>query len=772
MTTARKPEDVALGEARDASENRLRLALEASGSETLYRSLAEQLPNGAAFIVDRDLRYRMAHGKALAAAGYTSSDFEGRTLAEVLPPALVASYEPRYRAALEGCSFEHEHTSHGRSYVTLGVPLRDAGGGIHAVLALSYDITERTRVEQTLRERESFFRQTIGAIPGMVFTNTPDGACEFVSEQWVAFTGVPAAEQLGAGWVELLHPEDRPRAFAAWRAAVDSGGDFDTEYRIRRTDGVHVWFKVRARPMRDADGGVVRWFGTAIDIDDSKRAAAAIVARERELQSLTDNSPDIITRFDRELRHVFVSAAVERATGLRPEQLVGRTNRELGMPEALCARWEQLLRAVFDDAAPQTIEFEFETREGVRHYAARFVPETGPDGRVQYALGVTHDVTEQRRAQRVLEEADRRKDEFLATLAHELRNPLAPLRNGLDVLRRADPYAAVVAKVQAMMDRQLHHLVRLVDDLLDVSRIRRGAVELTRERLVLQSVLEHAVETSQPAIEAGGHRLVVDVPAAPIEVVGDLTRLAQVVANLLHNAAKYTPPGGHITLSLRTDDGRAVIRVSDDGVGISAEALPRVFELFAQVGSSRELAQGGLGIGLSLAHRLVALHGGTIEAASQGKGKGSTFTVRLPLAVASRAAEVIEASATADPRTGRRVLVVDDNIDGAESLAMLLELSGHVATTAEDGFVALERAREIEPEVIFLDLGLPGIDGYEVARRLRADPRTARAVIVALTGWGSDEDRVKTREAGFDLHLTKPVKAEAVVDVLARLDER
>lgn len=437
------------------------------------------------------------------------------------------------------------------------------------------------------------------------------------------------------------------------------------------------------------------------------------------------------------------------------------------MPAHLCDAWDAAVREVFETGEPKAIEFSFDAPDGPRAFSARLVPERGAGGEVESVLGVAHDVTERKHYELALKEADRRKDEFLATLAHELRNPLAPIRTGLELLRLAPRDPAAAARALDSMDRQLAHLVRLVDDLLDVSRISRGKVDLRRERVTVQAVVEQAVEASRPHLEAAGHALSVRVGEDPLWLDGDLTRLVQVVSNLLHNAAKYTPRGGRIDVSAAIEDGRAVLRVRDDGMGIPAAMLPRVFDLFTQVDRTLERAQGGLGIGLSLARRLVEMHGGTVEAHSEGLGRGSTFTVRLPLAAAEPISTAPQGRRGAARTEARRVLVVDDNDDAAEMLAMVLELGGHEPRTAHDGPEALETARAFRPEVVFLDIGLPGMDGFEVARRLRQEPGLEGAVLVALTGWGSEEDRKRTREAGFDFHLTKPVDNAAVLEVLS-----
>jgi signal transduction histidine kinase len=374
-------------------------------------------------------------------------------------------------------------------------------------------------------------------------------------------------------------------------------------------------------------------------------------------------------------------------------------------------------------------------------------------------------LAEQQRAAEALRRADRQKDEFLAMLAHELRNPLAPIRNGLLLLDGPES-----GRVREMMGRQVDHLVRLVDDLLDVSRILRGKVELRVEPLDLATVLARATETSQPIIDAQGHELTVSLSQPRIRVNGDPVRLAQVFANLLNNAAKYTEKGGHIWVAAGREGGEVVVRVADDGIGMPADLVPRVFDLFTQAERSLDRSQGGLGLGLTLIKRLVEMHGGTVEAHSEGPGKGSEFVVRLPAFEGVVPGEPGPAGDTPSPPPAppRRVLVVDDNADAAETLAWLLRAAGHDVLTAYDGRAAVDTAPAFRPEVVLLDIGLPGIDGYEVAARLRRRPELREALLVAVTGYGQDEDRRRSREAGFDEHLTKPIDPAALPALLAR----
>jgi signal transduction histidine kinase/ActR/RegA family two-component response regulator len=378
-------------------------------------------------------------------------------------------------------------------------------------------------------------------------------------------------------------------------------------------------------------------------------------------------------------------------------------------------------------------------------------------------------------AQEALRQSDRRKDEFLATLAHELRNPLAPLRSALQVMELRKPADPEQARLLAMMDRQMNVMVRLIDDLLDIARISSGKVTLRRQRLDLRKVIEAAAEAAMPAITAAGHRLHVSMPETPVPVMGDATRLAQVVGNLLNNATKYTGRGGELSLALATEADDATIAVRDNGAGIPPDVLKHVFDMFAQVNRTLDRAQGGLGIGLSLVRQLVEMHSGSVEASSAGVDQGSTFTVRLPR-LSETDAESAERRGARPPTSAKgprlSVLVVDDNRDAADTLALLLAAAGHEVHTAYDGVQALASAGALRPGVVFCDIGMPGMSGYEVAATLRADAANAGTTLVAVTGWGNDIDKRLAHEAGFDFHLTKPVHAGAIAGVLHRLPRR
>ncbi len=388
-------------------------------------------------------------------------------------------------------------------------------------------------------------------------------------------------------------------------------------------------------------------------------------------------------------------------------------------------------------------------------------------------IGTIIDISYRKETELQLLEADRRKNEFLATLAHELRNPLAPIRNAVQILLLSGLEGPKLQWATDVIDRQVGQMTRLVDDLLEVSRITTGKLEVRKETLELADVIREAVETSQPLIEQDGHQLTVNLPPEPVIVSVDMIRMAQVFSNLLNNAAKYTEPGGRISINLQAYGDHAVVSVKDSGTGISADILPHIFEMFMQADRNVHRSQGGLGIGLTLVKQMVELHGGSVEARSAGAGKGSEFIVRLPTVPArSPLAQPPEGSGTAGKATPHRILVVDDNEDSANTLGQMLQILGHQVRVAHDGLAAIEAAGEFRPEAILLDIGMPKLDGYETCRRIRGHAWGQQMILIALTGWGQDEDRRRTHEAGFDHHLVKPVEAAALVKVLAELKSR
>ena len=546
------------------------------------------------------------------------------------------------------------------------------------------------------------------------------------------------------------------------------GTSFETHYRHAMDERTAVRFEARSpvtarwveAHLYPCEEGLALFFH---DVEDRKRAEQAL--RESEdhlaasnalLELIANGLPVLVSYVDTDERYRFANAAYElwfSAAGV-----VGKSVREVLSETAYEQVRPKLQRALAGE------ELRFEARvdykgAGTRDVSVAYIPDRH-EGRVTGFIVLVQDISEYKRMHETLQEADRRKDEFLATLAHELRNPLAPIRNAVQLLRLKGPPDPILQNARDIIERQVTHMVHIVEDLLDVSRITLGRIALRKEIIRLQDVVASAVETAQPMIDASGHELTVSLPSAPVYLHGDATRLSQVLQNLLNNAAKYTRSGGRITLTARREGEWAVVSLRDNGLGIAPEMLPRIFDLFAQIEHSLERSQGGLGIGLTLVRRLVELHGGSVEAHSEGRGRGSEFTVRLP--VTARAAPPQQqtqgdAPAASPVRHARRILVADDNRDAACTLAALLKLSGNSVRVAYSGTEALEEARKYRPEIALLDLGMPGMDGDEVCRRMRAEPWGKQMTIIAVTGWGHDEAKRRAAEAGFDEHLTKPI---------------
>jgi len=571
----------------------------------------------------------------------------------------------------------------------------------------------------------------------------------------------------------LLHPDDRA---AGWRdilALQQHDAPLRRELRIVRDDGSALWLECQTASLIDAARERRYLVGVTADITERKAAEAARHKNELRLQQLIQLMPSFTAVLNGP-DHVFELANEPYYA------LVGRGPQILGLPllQALPEIADQPFPALLDEVYRSGVPFHAENmlvrlaRQAGQALEERFVdfaymPLREAAGAVTGILIHGVDRTEQVRAERALVEGDRRKDEFLATLAHELRNPLAPVRNGVAILRRLAPSGANDLTL-SMMERQLGHLVSLLDDLLDVSRISVGKIELRRERVNVAQAIATAVEATRPVIEAGRHEITVEATSEPLTVDADPTRLVQIVVNLMVNSAKYSEPGGHICVSTSREANWVVIRVSDRGIGIAPEVLPTLWKIFTQVRDTLHKAQGGLGIGLSLVKQLVHLHGGSVEAQSAGIGQGSTFTVRLPLATAL-AAPAVQSPAAVEPAAdtpARRVLVVDDNVDAAESLGELMTMYGFQTRIAHDGPSALQLARSFDADVMVLDIGLPGMDGYELARRVRLDPQLRNAVLVALTGWGADGDKQMAISAGFDFHFTKPINIVELERVL------
>jgi PAS domain S-box-containing protein len=574
----------------------------------------------------------------------------------------------------------------------------------------------------------------------------------------------PAEDLIGRRVGETLPAVwETPRLFDTFVRAVETGESQDMEVH---STAPHLtgWFHSIAAKLGD---GLVVWFA---EVTRAKQVEAQLRASREELHRVTDVASVMLAHCDRENRYLFVNRAYAARFGLTPAQVVGRHFADIVGKLAFAAFEQYAERAL----AGERVEFELDfpdARIGVRCMHCVYAPDV--DAETGHTLGFVAamtDVSERRTLEQQLREGDRRKDEFLATLAHELRNPLAPIRQAAAIAKASNATEAQISWSHAVIERQVTHMALLLDDLLDISRITRGKLDLRRERIDLHGVVDAAVETARPLIEGRGHTLSVDVSAESVQLNADRVRLAQVLANLLTNAAKYTNRGGHIRLRANVEAGEVVVRVTDNGIGIASEALLHIFEMFSQVNSALERAEGGLGIGLALVKGLVELHGGRVEARSEGLGHGSEFVVHLPLA------PTVDVSLSTSPHEiamhpprPLRVLIADDNRDAATSLAMLLQMDAHDVRLAFDGEEAIAVAKYFHPRVLLLDIGMPRRNGYDVARALRAQRSLEPMTLIALTGWGKSEDKDRALSSGFDYHLTKPIKLDDVYALLGRL---
>jgi PAS domain S-box-containing protein len=645
-------------------------------------------------------------------------------------------------------------------------PIRDADGEVIGVVLVFRDVTERRENERALRVSESRKAAILRASLDAIVTIDGEGKMVDFNPAAQALFSYTAAEAVGQDLDQFFRLDGKPGPFAHLFGSEETP-PFNTrlEYPAARKDGSRLTVELVVTRLEGSSHPLFTVFLRDITLQKQAREAIGQLLESEKHRtellrlvasaSLTINSAtsqeSVLGVIKNEARHItganradvlFNGDAARIPSGALAVPLIGRS----GKPFAQLVIADKAGNFSTDDKAVLV---------QLAHMAA-----------------VAFDNA---RLNEELRSMDRHKDEFLATLAHELRNPLAPIRNALQVMRMAHNDPAALESSETIIDRQVQQMVHLIDDLLDLSRISRGKIELRKERVDLAEVLKSALETSRPVIDEYGHKLIVNLPAEPIPLDADLVRLAQVFLNLLNNAAKYTDRGGTIWLSAEREGETVLVRVRDNGVGIPATMLPRIFEMFTQVDRSLERAQGGLGIGLTLVRRLVDMHGGTVEAQSAGVGKGSEFIVRLPVArerAAEKSRDCSKKGSAAARGGGHRILVVDDNQDAADSLALLLRMKGHDVRTAYDGLAAIDAAASHKPDVVLLDVGLPRLNGFDVARRLRESEDLRQVLLVALTGWGHEEDRRRSKEAGFDHHMVKPADPAALDRVLDSLASR
>ncbi len=565
------------------------------------------------------------------------------------------------------------------------------------------------------------------------------------------------------GFRDFVHRQDLPTLDAAVARAIETQSDYTVEFRFLHRSGQWRWMEGRGRATYDQAGKPTMLYGLGIDITERKSTESAMLRQA----AIFEHQTDAIVLTDLKGRIIDFNPAAARMLGYTAAEVLGQPISIFHPPEEADRLLRQGTEKLLRDGQWRS-EIEFIRKDGSRGICESvFKPLINGQGVTYATVGISRDVTESRMARVQLQQlneqlslADRRKDEFLATLAHELRNPLAPMRNIVGVLHHHHDAHPQLRPSLDVLERQLQQMTHLVDDLLEISRITQGKLALRRTRVDLAAAMKDALEAAAGSAQAAGHELVVSLPEPGVVLDADMTRIVQAILNLLNNAVKYTPQAGRIWVEGRCEGGEAMISVRDSGIGIAVENLPRVFGMFEQVAPALENPGGGLGIGLALVRALVELHGGSVAAFSAGIGQGSEFVIRLPLASSEAAAllPVLDPAPVAEsPLRRQRILVVDDNVDAAESLAALLEIMGHDVGLVHDGAAALEMARTFAPTTILLDIGLPRVNGYDVARRIRSEPWGASINLVAVTGWGQEKDKAAALAAGFDRHVTKPL---------------
>ena len=789
--------------------DRMRLAQVQSESRGQQLDLiSNRLPALISYI-DSERRYVWCNEGYTRWFGLSREEIVGRRMEEVLGAEAWRSIGPRIEAALAGRVIEYETEAryiHGGTrwvHVTY-TPHHDGNGAVLGVVAMVTDISGRKRTERNasmlaelgeafalnasagdaarkltrrLVEQLGLSRCLLAEIDsetdtGRILHQQPaEPESESTNEYRISDFLTPAERQLLSEGRTLVindvregrSPEASARFLALGIGAVVSA-PYVAEGRRKFALAAE---KAAPYEWKDDEIELLREVAARIHVQlDRARAEQTLRESERRYRSLASVLTDIPCIVDPVGRFVAPQEAWSRYTGQNFERY-----RDFGWFDAVHPDDRERARLAWVESLHSRQRYEVRVRiwhagtRQYRHIIARATPLLDEAGAPSEWVGACTDIHEETEQAQALIEADRRKDEFLATLAHELRNPLAPIRSSLYILKLTGKAEGTVARIYDLLERQVKHLVRLVDDLMEVSRISRGRIELRKEPIDVQTVILNAIETSRPLIDDAGHQLEVEVPDEPIGLDADPVRLAQVVTNLLNNAAKYTDSGGHIWLAARREGTNAVISVRDNGRGIRPDILPRVFDLFAQTTGGHDHSHGGLGIGLTLVRSLVELHGGSVEAHSEGPRRGSEFVVRLPLAASATAAP--ESPAAGEGMPSRRVVVVDDNRDAADSLGVLLTLLGLETRTAHDGRAALEALDEFRPSVMLLDLGMPGMDGYELAQRVRQHPHGRHVTLVALTGWGLERDRKRSAEVGIDHHLVKPVDVEVLRKLLA-----
>ena len=754
-------------------ENAKAAAQKATASAAQLRLIADALPVLIAY-VDHEHRFRFNNKGYQSWFFRPSGEVLGRHVHEILGEAAYDVVKQRLQAALAGefVSFEAKipYQSETRDVAAYCIPDVVFDGTVDGCILVIEDISERKLAEEAGRASEARLRLLADHLPVLVSYIDREETFRFanaIHQQWFGHDPAHPPKAMREVFGEALYAERLPHVRAALRG------------ELVRFEGTTVHRHLGPRPCeityvpeRATDGTVRGFYVMTQDVTERRAAERALRESERLLKLIYDNASDglylLAVEPNSQFRILSVNESFLRMSGHAREQVEGRTLEEFLPRDSQDLSRTKVIEAL-EGRAALVYKDVAELPAGRRFAEVTLVPIGGAEGRITHLLTAWHDITAKQQAEDALREADRRKDEFLAMLAHELRNPLAPIRNVAHLLANEALDTATVRRSSQLLQRQASQLARLVDDLLDVARITRGAIQLKKETLALDRVLETALESVQPLFDVKRQTLRMKRSPEPAFVEGDPVRLCQIFANLLSNASKYSPDRTEVCLRVEVTADDAFVTVRDQGRGIDPQMLPHLFELFMQGDRSLDRAEGGLGIGLTIVKHLVEMHGGQIRADSAGLGEGSAFRVQLPRAFPAQSPQLSGLATRDPPSGGRRVLVVEDNVDAAESVALLLQTDGHTVEVAHDGAAALVLLERFVPEVILLDIGLPEMDGYLLAQTIRAKFPRLVARLCAMTGYGRAEDRSLAREAGFDDHLTKPVDPEQLLKLIATL---
>ncbi len=729
----------------------------------------------------RDFKYRWVSKAYADWIGLPLEQIAGRPIVDILGPETFGQLRLRFEQVLAGQAVQFEEVVDvrrlGRRWINaVYSPTLDAGGVPDGWVGVIVDNTERRQMEEALRRSEQRFAHFMQFLPGSAWIKDLEGRYVYANDAAEAIFNRKRDALYGKRDGEVFPNQSAAQFAENDRQALTSENGVQVVETLEHADGVVHHSLVSKFPIPGSNGRPAFVGGIAIDITDRLQAEKVRAESEERFRQLAETINEVFWMADvASPRILYISPAYERIWGRTCESLYADPLSFLAAVHPDDRDRVQLTVAERQGRGESSDEeYRIVKPDGsVRWIRNRAFPVKDAESRVFRMAGIAEDITDRKRAEDALRDADRRKDEFLATLAHELRNPLAPICNAVELMQFAHVNAAAMEEARNVLKRQLGHLVRLIDDLLEISRITRGKLQLRKERIELDSAVRSAVEATRPLVDAAGHELTISLPAEPVYLDADATRIAQILTNLLNNAAKYAEKGGHIWLTARAADHRVSVSVRDTGIGIASEHLAHIFEMFSQAMPALERSQGGLGIGLALVRGLVELHGGTIEAHSDGPGQGSEFIVHLPTAEGPAdqpiAKQSPETAKTLPSTSTSRILVVDDNPDTTATLAKILEGMGHQVHMAHNGLEAVHAAAVFRPDIVLLDIGLPKLNGYEVAQRIRQQPRDYKVSLIAVTGWGQLEDRRRAMEAGFDHHLTKPVDLTALTRLLATL---